>query len=145
MWSKNAFVLKWTLSCLHSSELPSLYSVRYVWPWAEDIALSHDAYFCKKFPKSRPFPTRRKNVPNNFVGSYFNKNETHWKECPEECRPVDHKDWIYCWLFSAYLPIPSGTVDWDGVPWNHLFNVIINEELKMITLCFFLSSTLKHS
>ena len=36
--------------------------VRYVWPWAKKVALSHDAYTCHKFSNTSPFPTQRLEV-----------------------------------------------------------------------------------
>ena len=69
---------------------------RYVWPWAKNISIAHDSYLCKKYPFTKAFPTERKHEPNNFVGSVVTSNLTLWQTCPEECRPKNHLDWIYC-------------------------------------------------
>ena len=44
---------------------------RYVWPWAENEAIGHDSYHCLKYNtnNTKPFPTKRKTGPNNFVGA----------------------------------------------------------------------------
>ena len=44
---------------------------RYVWPWAENEAIGHDSYYCLKYNTNttKPFPTKRKTGPNNFVGA----------------------------------------------------------------------------
>ncbi len=58
--------------------------------------MGHDSYLCKKYLYSQPFPTQRKNEPNNFVAAVVNENNTLWRQCPWKCRPDDHKDWKYC-------------------------------------------------
>ena len=42
---------------------------RYIWRWAKWDCLSHDAFHCSKFSRTKPFPTRREIHPNNFVGA----------------------------------------------------------------------------
>ena len=69
---------------------------RYVWPWSNNLSMGHDSHFCEKYPSTQPFPIERKNVFNNFVASVVKENMHIWDECPEKCRPVDHKDWIHC-------------------------------------------------
>ena len=68
--------------------------------------LAHDSYSCGRYASkyNRPFPTRRETghgfrecVQDNFVGSNggslcLGKS----KQCPVECRPMDHQDWIMC-------------------------------------------------
>ena len=71
-------------------------SFRYVWPWAKDISIAHDSYLCKNYPFTKAFPTQRRNEPNNFVGSVVSENANLWQECPKECRPKNHLDWIHC-------------------------------------------------
>jgi hypothetical protein len=58
--------------------------------------MSHDAYLCANYPDTRPFPTERKNEPNNFVASVVNQGNVLWEECPERCRPKDHPEWLHC-------------------------------------------------
>lgn len=69
---------------------------RYIWPWAKWTAVSHDAYFCKQFPRTTPFPTRRKNSTNNFVAAIVEAGDWLVQECPEACRPPGHRDWTTC-------------------------------------------------
>ena len=70
---------------------------RYLWPWGKWNAMSHDAYTCLQFSRTSPFPTRRKEMqPNNFVAAVVEVNDVMRQECPEKCRPKEHKDWIYC-------------------------------------------------
>jgi hypothetical protein len=69
---------------------------RYVWRWAKKDAICHDSYHCKKFSNTKPFPTRRQEIPNNFIGSVVTDNYTLRVECPEKCRPEGKNDWIYC-------------------------------------------------
>ena len=42
---------------------------RYIWRWAKWDCLTHDAFHCSKFSRTKPFPTRREIHPNNFVGA----------------------------------------------------------------------------
>ena len=68
----------------------------FIWPWAQNISIGHDAYHCEKFNFTRPFPTQRKNEPNNFVAAVVAENHTLWKTCPPACRPKSHPDWEHC-------------------------------------------------
>ena len=56
----------------------------------------HDSYLCKMYKSEnwRPFPTQRLKGEYNFVGAAgpMEINST----CPEECRPLEHKDWRMC-------------------------------------------------
>ena len=70
--------------------------LRFVWPWAKRNMFSHDAYHCMKYPETHPFPTKRKDEPNNFVASVIAENHTLYQKCPIQCRPKDHRDWGYC-------------------------------------------------
>ena len=67
--------------------------------------MAHDSYCCLQYPQgSRPFLTRRKS--NEFVGRVYLEiipldsgvNFT-LVQCPKQCRPSNHLDWIYCWWF----------------------------------------------
>ena len=44
---------------------------KFIWPWAKNFAMGHDSYSCKRYAKSRPFPTQRKDENCNFVGCIF--------------------------------------------------------------------------
>ena len=70
-------------------------------PWAKHLALSHDSYHCKNYTNTTPLPTQRiVDGHCNFVGCCEDYNNfitfTEDNECPNECRPVDHKDWKFC-------------------------------------------------
>ncbi len=70
----------------------------FFWEYAQKNSTIHDSYTCKEF-QGKPFPTQR---PNSFcyVSCIYccednYKHRTN-KECPIECRPEDHQNWIYC-------------------------------------------------
>ena len=42
---------------------------RFFWPWARNIAFTHDSYNCKKFSYCHPFPTKRLPGIGNYVGN----------------------------------------------------------------------------
>ena len=88
---------------------------RFVWPLAIYNATIHDSYHCSNkalgnSDESSPFPTQRRF--NCFVGQIgcCRESDTVYSLsepvsigmnpitsiCPLECRPHDHKDWIYC-------------------------------------------------
>ena len=69
---------------------------RYLWPWGKWSSMSHDSYTCQRYPRTRPFPTRRREEANNFVASVVEANDILKKECPVSCRPKKHKDWTTC-------------------------------------------------
>ncbi len=73
-------------------------SFRFVWPWAKKSSVCHDSYHCRAFARTRPFPTRREEgAENNFVASVFNNRPVLDRECPEKCRPRDHREeWTRC-------------------------------------------------
>ncbi len=71
-----------------------------VWPIFKLNSTVHDSYFCETMG-GKPFPVRRSHL-NCYVGmfgccgSLLNKN-VKIKECPEKCRPLQHrKEWTYC-------------------------------------------------
>ena len=59
-----------------------------------------DAYCCRKFSNTSPFPTKRLSGIGNFIGSVISLNQSVGFDsenyCPEKCRPKKHKDWVYC-------------------------------------------------
>lgn len=74
-------------------------------PWAQNVSMSHDAYFCKKYPGLiYPFPSQRVTGVGNFIGAVMTNNNSITGElplkkdfeCPKECRPSNHIDWLYC-------------------------------------------------
>lgn len=69
---------------------------KYVWPWAKKDSMQHDSYLCKKYSGTKGFPTQRKNESNNFMAAVVAQKQYIMKECPEKCRPADHKEWQYC-------------------------------------------------
>ena len=70
---------------------------QYIWKsFGQHMAVQHDAYLCKTYRGSIPWPTKRLLEPNNFVASVVTENATLTKKCPRACRPKDHPDWEYC-------------------------------------------------
>jgi hypothetical protein len=59
----------------------------------KNISVIHDSYLCKVFLPNEPWPTKREGM--SFVG-YTDVYKTVNEHCPIECRPVNHKDWLYC-------------------------------------------------
>jgi hypothetical protein len=81
----------------------------YFWPlirWGRVNATIHDSYWCFRYKNSEPFPKQRQTFKNNlcFIGcndccedDNHNNNQTLIvMQCPQECRPIEHMDWIYC-------------------------------------------------
>ena len=67
----------------------------FVYKRIKDKSTIHDSYLCRRYQDSKPFPSRR--VGDCFVGRVGWCNETVvMKECPKECRPLDHQDWETC-------------------------------------------------
>jgi hypothetical protein len=73
-----------------------------IWPEINEKHIAHDAYCCKRFPNTRPFPTQR--YPNyQHVGQVFSEfNEPRMADIngrtrnvsiPVECQK--QSDWIY--------------------------------------------------
>jgi len=68
-----------------------------VWRRVQGIQMSHDSFFCKKFPDSKPFPTRR--FYSEHVGSVYSGDDSPMsgvdlsKESPMECR--GHPSWRF--------------------------------------------------
>lgn len=63
-----------------------------IWPLAKGDMMCHDSYYCKKFEGTKPWPSQR--VNGTFVGDKNNMRIK--KECPKECRPPKHEDWLFC-------------------------------------------------
>lgn len=69
----------------------------YVYELIRDRSTIHDSYSCLIFRDSKPFPSQRK--VNDFIGSIVSSGDIpsfQISECPRECRPNDHQDWIFC-------------------------------------------------
>jgi hypothetical protein len=76
---------------------------REVWPQAKSNVIVHDSFLCKNGfgQKPEPFPTQRSsaNETNCFVGCVrpcCGHGKMPFRQCPKECRPKDHPEWIYC-------------------------------------------------
>lgn len=71
----------------------------YIWPHAsmyDKMTLEYDSFLCKRFPNARPFPTQKKS-PTLFIGCRRpNCTEDKHPQCPIQCRPRNHQDWIWC-------------------------------------------------
>ena len=72
-----------------------------LWPLVKNDSLIHDSFNCQRFEdNSQPFPTRRPSLKGHdiFVGCVkpCSGKQYIFGECPIECRPKNHKHWIYC-------------------------------------------------
>ena len=65
---------------------------RYLWPKVKNDAIQHDSYLCKSYPGSIPYPSQRSSI-NEVIGG---GGDAAASECPIDCRPKDHTDWLYC-------------------------------------------------
>lgn len=96
---------------IHNRELVKRYGGRgdqtflsnEVWPQAKSSIIVHDSFLCKGGfgQKPDPFPTERPsaNKTNCFVGCVrpcCGRGKMPFGQCPKECRPKDHPEWIYC-------------------------------------------------
>ncbi|KAF2362616.1 hypothetical protein FHG87_006642 [Trinorchestia longiramus] len=76
------------------------YNLERVMPrcFMEENALQHSSFWCTSFGKSVAFPTQRQN--GFFVGNPMYRkqyeNSSVNQQCPTECRPAQHQDWLYC-------------------------------------------------
>lgn len=74
---------------------------KYIWPLAINNATMHDSYSCNFFG-GEPFPSERPLDRFCFAACFWpccdkKLNQTdRMPECPIECRPKNHQDWIYC-------------------------------------------------
>ena len=72
---------------------------QHVYPYINENAVVHDSFLCKSFGGGA-FPTQRVGMchiggQNNFDCQNDLKNEK-FAECPVECRPKEHSDWMHC-------------------------------------------------
>ena len=71
---------------------------KYFYPLIKSKSIIHDSFLCKIFDNSLPWPMKR--LSDCFVGSPSYCNESlankFYEECPFDCRPKNHKDWLYC-------------------------------------------------
>lgn len=79
---------------INRSDQPLINSI--FWRDLENDSIQHDAYTCKYFNNSKPFPTKRDEM--TFIGcpSHDCVGKVTIKECPVECRPNEHQEWVYC-------------------------------------------------
>jgi hypothetical protein len=115
MWGFQSFLNRslshLILNKIHNRELIKHYTghadqtflTDHVWPYAKSDALVHDSFHCTKGfgQKPVPFPTQRPSVneTNCFVGCIrpcCTRGKRPFNECPKECRPKGHPEWIYC-------------------------------------------------
>lgn len=74
-----------------------------VWPYAQSSVIVHDSFICKKNygHPTEPFPIQR--LPPYQTNCYIGcvrpccpDGKLPFGECPKECRPKNHSEWIYC-------------------------------------------------
>lgn len=67
----------------------------------------HDSYFCRTKVfladhRSLPFPTQRQGTDFVSWGILRDEERSGIIKCPIACRPVQHRDWKYCWHLYIY-------------------------------------------
>ena len=69
-----------------------------IYPLIKDKSIIHDSYLCKHYKDGTPFPSQLKG--NCFIGRIGTCDDQNgilpYGECPIECRPKNHTNWIYC-------------------------------------------------
>ncbi|CAF4977274.1 unnamed protein product [Rotaria sp. Silwood1] len=75
----------------------------HIWPFAKASAIAHDSFSCAHGfgHPAQPFPTQRPlaNETNCFVGCVrpcCGHGRMPFGQCPIQCRPNEHPEWIYC-------------------------------------------------
>jgi len=76
-----------------TDDQPLLHTV--VWTKLFKDSIQHDSYTCQRYPGSIPFPKQREDN-TSFVGCPAIPCLGKLNPCPEECRPKENMDWIYC-------------------------------------------------
>jgi len=74
-----------------------------IWPTVKNQTLVFDSYLCQQFPEGnlRPYPTQRSSTDCHLgcirpcCGENLSKIVLQ-EPCPQQCRPKNHTDWIYC-------------------------------------------------
>ncbi|CAF1063180.1 unnamed protein product [Rotaria sordida] len=109
--SLNRHLAHFILDKIHNRDLIKHYTGRadqgflssHIWPSATSSLLVHDSFFCMNDfgHKTEPFPTQRPsaNETNCFVGcvrTCCGHGKLPFGECPKQCRPKNHPEWIYC-------------------------------------------------
>lgn len=67
---------------------------KFMWPFVRNDTLQHDSYLCKRYKGTTPYPSKREDN-RSFIGC---KRVCNYEieQCPKDCRPSQHKDWLYC-------------------------------------------------
>ena len=96
---------------IHNKDLIQRYKNRadqtflsvHVWPMAKSSLIVHDSFLCQRGfgYKAEAFPTQRPsaNETNCFVGCVrpcCGRGKMPFGPCPQQCRPSNHPEWIYC-------------------------------------------------
>lgn len=72
----------------------------HVYKEIKNHSLIHDSFHCKNYKDSQPFPSQRVGhcfvgIPSNII-QYNSCDHKVFHECPVECRPYQHQDWLTC-------------------------------------------------
>jgi hypothetical protein len=73
-----------------------------IWPRIKDQTLAYDSYTCQEFHEGHqhPFPTQRPSRECHLgcvrPCCQNSSNIILTEPCPEQCRPKNHPEWIYC-------------------------------------------------
>lgn len=95
----NPALKRWHANYKNEKQADQIFLKKYLWETVQKNFTAHDSFHCLKY-NSRPFPTQRPWFYCH-VGGYgccgieiLNSSFPH--ECPYECRPKEHKEWIFC-------------------------------------------------
>lgn len=93
---------KWHRLNRNDKQADQTFLDKHLRPFIETSLTAHDSFHCLRFrSSSRPFPKQRPSSYYCHVGGYgccgaqfLNASFPH--ECPYECRPHEHKEWVFC-------------------------------------------------
>lgn len=84
----------------HGKDTDQVLLAKHIFPHLKGRVLAHDSYNCGQLyiNETKGFPSRRQETePLNFVGAVEDEKALPILViCPPPCRPMDHKDWLYC-------------------------------------------------
>ena len=96
----NKFIASYYNKIKHEKGKDQSLLIDLFWTYSYRNSTTHDSYSCMIYG-GEPWPSKREKFC--FFGCTYccdqipsDQNKTYTYVCPEECRPKDHKEWIYC-------------------------------------------------
>ncbi|CAF0967925.1 unnamed protein product [Adineta steineri] len=98
-------ILNRTLITMYKKDGDQDFLRAHVWPHIQDNFIAHDSYTCNTSygKNSQPWPSQRPTLNSTFNNCFVGCVRSccvpyPWtlKECPLECRPKNHPDWLWC-------------------------------------------------